>query len=102
MKRLKMLLAALAVTVGFGQQIEFTAVVSKATSRTVDLPGEIWPYMSVSLHAKVQGYVDKVLVDRGSAVKEGDLLISLTAPEMDAQIAEAESKFQVAEADRVQ
>jgi RND family efflux transporter MFP subunit len=77
-------------------------VVSKPVSRTVDLPGEIWPYLSVTLHAKVPGYVDRVLVDRGSSVKEGELLINLTAPEMEAQIAEAEAKVQAAESDRLQ
>jgi len=77
-------------------------VISKPVSRTVDLPAEIRPYLSVSLHAKAPGYVERVLVDRGSVVKEGDLLVTLTAPEMDAQIAEAEAKFQAAEADRLQ
>jgi RND family efflux transporter MFP subunit len=77
-------------------------VISRAESRTVDLPADIAPYLSVSLHAKVRGYVDQVLVDRGSPVKQGELLVTLTAPEMDSPIAEAESKFQATEADRVQ
>src|SRR5579863_5660814 len=84
------------------QSGEFATVVSKPVSQTVDLPAEIWPYLIVSLHAKVPGYIDRILVDRGSLVKEGEPLISLTAPEMDAQIAEAESKVQSAEADRIQ
>jgi RND family efflux transporter MFP subunit len=50
----------------------------------------------------VAGYVERVLVDRGSVVKQGDLLVELSAPEMAAQIAEAESKVQGAEADRLQ
>ena len=95
------LLAALAGT-AFAQTIELAPVVSRPVTQTVDLPAEILPYLSVSVHAKVPGYVEKVLVDRGSAVKEGDLLISLTAPEMEAQIAEAESRYQAAEADRLQ
>jgi RND family efflux transporter MFP subunit len=41
-------------------------------------------------------------VDRGSRVKPGDLLVELNAPEMTAQIAEAASKVQAAESDRVQ
>lgn len=85
-----------------GQTIELAPVVSKPLSRTIDLPGEFQPFLSVALHAKVTGYVENVLVDRGSVVKEGQLLVELTAPEMDAQIAEAQSKFQSAEADRVQ
>lgn len=86
----------------WAQNADLVAVVARPMSRTIDLPAEIQPYLIVSLHAKVQGYVDKVFVDRGSVVKEGETLITLTAPEMDAQIAEAESKVQAAEAERVQ
>ncbi len=82
--------------------VDLAPVVSKLVSRTVELPGEFLPFLSVALHARVPGYVDRVLVDRGSIVKQGDLLVELTAPEMSAQIAEAESKVQAAEADRLQ
>ena len=85
-----------------GQTIELAQVVSKPLSRTIDLPGEFQPFLSVALHAKVTSYVEKVLVDRGSSVKEGQLLVELTAPEMKAQIAEAESKLQSAQAEREQ
>jgi len=77
-------------------------VVSKPVSRSIELPGEIQPFLSVSLHARVSGYVEAVFVDRGSVVKEGQLLAELSAPEMTAHIAEAESKVQVAESDRLQ
>ncbi len=87
---------------GWSQTSDLAAVISKMVSRTIDLPAEIWPYLTVSLHAKVPGYVESVRVDRGSRVKQGELLIELTAPEMQAQIAEAESKVQAAEADRLQ
>lgn len=84
------------------QTSELTAVISKPMSRMVELPAEIRPFLMVSLHAKVPGYVERVLVDRGSIVKEGSLLVELSAPEMQAQIAEAESKVQTAEAERLQ
>ncbi len=58
--------------------------------------------MSVSLHAKVRAFVSRVLVDRGSVVRKGQLLVQLTAPEMQAQIAEANSKLQAAESERIQ
>jgi RND family efflux transporter MFP subunit len=60
------------------------------------------PFLEVSLHAKLPGFVERVLVDRGSQVHTGELLIELSAPEMTARIAEAESKVQAAESDRVQ
>jgi RND family efflux transporter MFP subunit len=77
-------------------------VVAKPVSRMIELPGEFQPFLNVSLHARVAGYVDNVLVDRGSAVKQGDLLVELTAPEMQARIAEAESKVMEAESERRQ
>lgn len=78
------------------------AVTEKAVSRTVELPGEIQPFQSVSVRARVPGFVERVLVDRGSFVKQGQLLIELSAPELKAEIAEAESKVQGAESERLQ
>jgi membrane fusion protein, multidrug efflux system len=87
---------------GWTQNADLVHVVSKTVSRTIDLPAEFLPFLSVALHAKVSGYVDRITVDRGSVVKKGDLLAELSAPEMAAQIAEAQSKVQAAEADRLQ
>jgi len=95
------LVFALAVP-GWPQTGDLVPVVAKPLSRTVELPGEFQPFLLVSLHAKVPSYVDRVLVDRGSIVKQGDLLAELSAPEMAAQIAEAQSKVRAAEADRLQ
>jgi membrane fusion protein, multidrug efflux system len=89
-------------TLTFAQTTEQVAVVSKAVSRTVELPGEFLPFQSVAIHAKIRSFVEKVLVDRGSVVKKDQLLVELTAPEMKAQLAEAESKVQAAESDRAQ
>lgn len=86
----------------WSQSSDLAPVVSKSVSRTIELPGEFQPFLSVALHAKLQGYVERVLVDRGSNVKRGQLLADLSAPEMKARIAEAESKVQAAESDRAQ
>lgn len=101
-RAVRVLFVALSPWLCFAQNIELAPIVSKPVSRTIELPAEILPFLSVSLHAKVPGYVDRVLVDRGSAVKEGELLIDLTAPEMDARIGEAQSKVEAAEAERLQ
>ena len=96
------LLGALSGAPAWSQGVALAPVVSKLSSRTVGLPAEILPFMAVSLHAKVPGYVDRVLVDRGSVVKEGQILADLSAPEMEARVAEAQAKFQAAEAERLQ
>jgi RND family efflux transporter MFP subunit len=82
--------------------VEMVAVVSKPLSRTIVLPGEIEPFLNVTLHARVSGYVERVLVDRGSVVKEDELLAELSAPEMKAQIAEGDFKAQAAAAELAQ
>jgi membrane fusion protein (multidrug efflux system) len=97
---LPLLIAVAAI--GWAQNAEYAPVVSRMISRTIDLPGEFQPFESVSIHAKVRGYVDRVLVDVGSPVKRGQLLAVLSAPEMNAQLAEVESRVQAAESDRLQ
>ncbi len=84
------------------QKIEFTTVLSKSISRTIDIPGEFEPFQQVTLHARVPGYVERVAVDRGSSVKQGDLLVELSAPEMASRIAEAQARIEAADADRLQ
>lgn len=64
----------------------------------VALPGELAPYQSVALYARVQGFVKTVAVDRGSDVRAGTVLATLDAPELLAQRAEAESKLNAAQA----
>jgi membrane fusion protein (multidrug efflux system) len=105
MKRNKVLLLACLVSLSgpaSAQTTEMVPVVARPVSKKIELPGEFQPFLSVSLHAKVRGYVERVLVDRGSAVHRGQLLAELSAPEMKAQIAEAESKVQAADAERLQ
>jgi RND family efflux transporter MFP subunit len=84
------------------QSSALAPVVSRPLSRTVDLPGEFLPFLTVSLHAKIPGYLERIEVDRGTVVKQGELIAVLTAPELKAHIAEAESKVQAAESERLQ
>lgn len=93
---------ALSVGVGGAQQIEAVRVISRPLDQTVVIPGEFTPYLGVAIHAKVAGFVDKVEVDRGSAVREGQLLATIIAPELNAQRAEAAAKVQTAEAQRAE
>jgi len=75
-------------------QVETVKVVSKPLEQTARLPGELLPYQSVTLHAKISGFVEAISVDRGSVVKFGQVLVRLSAPEYIAQRAAAESRLQ--------
>ena len=74
--------------------VEVVRVTSKAVERQVKLPGEFQPYLAVPIYAKLPGFVKRVSVDRGSTVRQGQVLVTLEAPEMQAQVLEAQSKAQ--------
>jgi membrane fusion protein, multidrug efflux system len=91
-----------AASAGAQTTVDVVRVVSKPVERQVKLPGEFQPYMAVPIFAKVSGFVRSMNVDRGSMVKKGELLATLEAPEMQAQIAEAESKVQAVDLQRAE
>src|SRR6267143_347166 len=103
-RKVSLLAAALLVTTSAIAQtrVEVVQVVSKPVERQVKLPGEFQPYLAVPIYARVPGFVQRANVDRGSAVKQGQTLATLDAPEMQAQILEAESKAQALELQRAE
>ena len=86
----------------FGQgttaSLETTKVVSQALEKTITIPGDLTPYQGVNMNARVPGFVESIAVDRGSWVKRGQVLGTLSAPELRAQRLEAEAKFQAVRA----
>ncbi len=76
--------------------LEVVPVVSKQLAATVRLPAEVAPDEAVAIYPRVQAFVEDIAVDRGSVVKKGDLLARLSAPELAAQRAEAQSKVTAA------
>lgn len=79
-------------------KVQVTKVVAQKLALTVHLPGEIEPYEVVAVFPKVTGFVKSISVDRGSHVKEGQIIAQLEAPELVAQRSEAQSKLQAAHA----
>jgi membrane fusion protein, multidrug efflux system len=64
----------------------------------LQIPGELIAYRQVDLYAKVNSFVKELKVDIGSMVKTGQLLVTLEAPELSAQLAAAESRMKSQEA----
>jgi len=82
--------------------VDVVRVAVRSVDRQVKLPGEFQPYLAVPIYARVAGFVKTVNVDRGSAVREGQLLATLEAPEMQSQVAEAQAKAQAVELQRAE
>ncbi len=60
----------------------------------INLIGEADPYASVTLYAKTSGYMDKIFVDKGQKVHEGQVLATLITPEIDQQYKAAQADLQ--------
>ncbi|MFZ5976483.1 MULTISPECIES: efflux RND transporter periplasmic adaptor subunit [unclassified Hydrotalea] len=65
---------------------------------SLKLPGELIAFQEVNIYAKINSFVKDVLVDVGSQVKDGQLLATTEAPEINAQLLAAESKLKSLEA----
>jgi RND family efflux transporter MFP subunit len=90
------------LTLPFAPAQETVPVVSRVLDRKLKLPAELMPYQAVDVIARVPGFVERVLVDRGSVVKKGDLLVELAAPEMRAQLAQYEANALAVESRRAE
>lgn len=62
-------------------------------SSSLQVPGELIPYQQVDIYAKENSFVKKVYVDVGSEVKQGQLLVSMEAPEINSRLSEAQSEL---------
>jgi RND family efflux transporter MFP subunit len=94
-------LVGLAVALGAQGRMETVTVAAVDRERTVSLPGELQPFESVNVVARVAGYVDTIPVDRGDEVRRGQVLATIVAPELAAQVAEARARVETAEANRI-
>ncbi len=78
--------------------VETVALEKAKLASVLRIPGELQPYQQVSLYAKVNSYVKKYLVDVGSEVHAGQLMIILEAPEINSQLASAQARIKQQEA----
>jgi RND family efflux transporter MFP subunit len=79
------------------QRRDFVPSVRVATVRASDsavlvtLPATTLAFSVANIFARASGYIDKRNVDIGDRVKDGQLLVEITAPELDHQIVQAEA-----------
>jgi RND family efflux transporter MFP subunit len=65
----------------------------RPVEQTIKLPAQLAAYQEVSIFPKVNGYVTSVLVDIGSHVRQGQLLMVLNAPELEQAVTQAKEKY---------
>jgi RND family efflux transporter MFP subunit len=82
-------------------QVDVTTVKSQKLNATINLPGELVPYEVVEIYARETGFVKSISVDRGSRVRQGEVIAELEAPELLAQRAQASAAYESTESELV-
>lgn len=69
------------------------APLKKTVSRRLRIPGDVRPNQEVVLHARVQGYLKSIAVDRGGKVRQGDVLAKISVPEIEKELVRQEAEL---------
>src|SRR5262249_12202076 len=64
-----------------------------APGSDLSLPGSALPLQQATIYARVNGYLERRLVDIGDTVRSGQLLAVISAPELDQQLAQAQAEL---------
>ncbi|MFN8544489.1 MAG: efflux RND transporter periplasmic adaptor subunit [Candidatus Binatia bacterium] len=74
-------------------RVEVTRPERRDVARTITLSASVEAFEQAPVCAKVGGYVDRIIVDIGDRVTEGQVLATLDIPEMADQSAQAEQQL---------
>ena len=74
-------------------KFELATIEKGGVANSIKLPAQLAAYQEVNIFPKVNGYVKEVLVDIGSRVSKGALLMVLEAPELADAVLQAKEKY---------
>ncbi len=78
--------------------VEVVTARPAAIGQDLVLPGQTAAWFETTIYARVSGYVAKWMVDIGDHVKKGQVLATLEAPEVDAELSAARAQLKTSEA----
>src|ERR1035437_7705902 len=79
------------------RSVVVSAVEEQKLQTSLTMPAELTPLESVAIYPKETGFLQWIGVDRGSRVHKGQLLVRITAPEVDARRAQGQAQLQAAD-----
>jgi RND family efflux transporter MFP subunit len=82
----------------FVPSVRVEQVAQRQGNLHVSLPGTTLAFEAANIYARASGYVLKRYADIGDHVKAGQLLAAITAPEVEAQVAQYQNSLQQAQA----
>jgi len=72
---------------------------AQTTELNSDYPATIEGIQNIDIRPKVDGFIQKILVDEGAVVKKGQLLFTIMAPQYEQEVRTARAAISSAEAD---
>ena len=69
-------------------------------SNELEIASEFLPYQEIDVYAKVSGYIQKLYVDWGTHVKQGQILAVLEIPELEQQLTQDEAALRRSQQDQ--
>ena len=106
MKKFLLLLIPLLLLLGWlyarGQgpaEVPFTKATRETLVSTLNTNGKVEPIEWAPAHAAVGGPVQQIHVERGQAVRKGQLLVTLAIPEAESEIGSAQARINAARAE---
>ena len=67
-------------------RVAVVKVVRRNLSNTLEIASEFQPFQEINVYAKVSGYIQKLYIDWGTHVSQGQLLAVLEIPELQQQL----------------
>jgi len=80
-------------------RVAVVKVARKDLASQLEIASEFQPFQEVDVYAKVSGYIQKLYVDWGTHVKQGQLLAVLEIPELEEQLHQDEAGVHKSEQD---
>jgi RND family efflux transporter MFP subunit len=80
-------------------RVAVVKVQRKSLASTLEISSEFLPFQEIDVYAKVSGYIQKLYVDWGTHVKQGQLLAVLEIPELQQQLLQDEAAVRRADQD---
>jgi RND family efflux transporter MFP subunit len=80
-------------------QVAVVKVARQNLTSKLEIASEFLPFQEIDVYAKVSGYIQKLYIDWGTHVKQGQLLAVLEIPELQQQLAQDEAALRRSEQD---
>lgn len=74
-------------------------IVPRQANLYSDFPASIQGQQNVEIRPKIDGYIESIHVDEGAAVKKGQLLFRISAPQYEQEVRTAQADIKIAEAE---